>query len=126
MTEPTHRDLLATKRTALASERTLLAAERTFLAWLRTGMAGLGGGILVTRLLVFENYSHWVAAQIVGHCLMLWGMGLFIYALVGYNRIRKMIEIQLGYKTSIVGYAAIIGMMVFFSLILLVVTFLRI
>jgi len=70
----------------LASERTLLAAERTFSAWLRTGLAAVGGGLAVARALVFNTYAHEVAARMISGLLVIWGAGIFIYALISYHR----------------------------------------
>jgi putative membrane protein len=57
----------------LASERTLLAAERTFSAWIQTGLAGVGGGLGVSRALVFQSYAHQLAAQVVSGALVIGG-----------------------------------------------------
>jgi putative membrane protein len=70
----------------LASERTLLAAERTFSAWIRTGLAALGGGLAVARALVFNSQVHQVLAHVIGGLLVIWGAGVFIYAIIRYHR----------------------------------------
>ena len=70
----------------LASERTLLAAERTFSAWIRTGLAALGGGLAVARALVFNSQVHKVLAHVIGGLLVIWGAGVFIYAIIRYHR----------------------------------------
>lgn len=70
----------------LAVERTLLAAERTFSAWIRTGLAGVGGGVAIAHALTFTNPLHHKLAQISGLLLVLWGAGLFVYAVVDYRR----------------------------------------
>ncbi|MDX9973951.1 MAG: DUF202 domain-containing protein [FCB group bacterium] len=70
----------------LAVERTLLAAERTFSAWIRTGLAGVGGGLAIAHALVFTNPLNHKLAQVSGFLLVLWGTGLFIYALIDYRR----------------------------------------
>jgi putative membrane protein len=71
---------------ALASERTLLAAERTLSAWIRTGLAALGGGLAVSRALVFNTQAHQVMAHVIGGLLVIWGAGIFVYAIIGYHR----------------------------------------
>lgn len=71
----------------MAVERTRLAAERTFSAWIRTGLAGVGGGLAIIHLLVFENEMHRMAAKMMGQLLLLWGGLLFLYALYGYDRV---------------------------------------
>jgi len=72
-------------RAELASERTLLAAERTFSAWIRTGLAALGGGLAVARALVFKSYVHQELARVIGWLLVLWGAGVFVYAIISYH-----------------------------------------
>ena len=73
-------------REELASERTLLAAERTFSAWIRTGLAALGGGLAVARALVFNSHAHQVMARVIGGLLVIWGAGIFVYAIISYHR----------------------------------------
>ena len=73
-------------REELASERTLLAAERTFSAWIRTGLAALGGGLAVTRALVFKSYVHQEVARVIGWLLVIWGASIFVYAIISYRR----------------------------------------
>lgn len=70
----------------LAVERTVLAAERTFSAWIRTGLAGVGGGLAIAHALVFTDQAHQAIAQVIGVLLVIWGAGLFLYALVDYRR----------------------------------------
>jgi putative membrane protein len=73
-------------RDELASERTLLAAQRTFSAWIRTGLAGLGGGLAVPRVLIFNSYVHLIVAHVIGALLVIWGASMFIYAIIDYRR----------------------------------------
>lgn len=73
-------------RDELASERTLLAAERTFSAWIRTGLAGVGGGLAVPRVLIFNSYEHLIVARVIGVLLVIWGASIFIYAINDYRR----------------------------------------
>jgi putative membrane protein len=70
----------------LATERTLLAAERTFSAWIRTGLAALGGGLAVARALVFQNYLHQELARVIGWMLVIWGAGIFVFAIIRYRQ----------------------------------------
>ncbi|MCX6038044.1 MAG: DUF202 domain-containing protein [Chloroflexi bacterium] len=67
-------------------ERTLLAAQRTFSAWIRTGLAGVGGGLAVARVLIFKSYEHQVVAHVIGGLLVIWGTGIFVYAIIRYHR----------------------------------------
>lgn len=73
-------------RDELDSERTLLAAERTFSAWLRTGLAGVGGGLAVARMLIFNIFEHQFVTHVIGALLVMWGAGIFIYAIIDYRR----------------------------------------
>jgi len=70
----------------LASERTLLAAERTFSAWIRTGLASLGGGLAIARSLIFKSYVEQEMARVIGALLVIWGSGVFVYAIIRYHR----------------------------------------
>lgn len=73
-------------RDDLAMERTQLAAERTFLAWIRTGLTGVAGGLAVARLISFHTIEHKRIAQWVGELLILWGIMVFVFALISYRR----------------------------------------
>ena len=70
----------------LASERTLLAAERKFSAWIRTGLAGVGGGLAVPRVPIFNSYEHLIVAHVIGVLLVIWGASIFVYAIIDYRR----------------------------------------
>lgn len=70
----------------LASERTLLAAERTFSAWIRTGLAALGGGFAIARALIFKSYVEQEMARVIGALLVIWGSGVFVFAIIRYHR----------------------------------------
>jgi len=73
-------------REELASLRTILAAERTFSAWIRTGLAALAGGLAVGRALVFRRYTPQVVARVIGGLLVIWGAGIFLFAIISYHR----------------------------------------
>lgn len=74
------------KRGLLSEERTKLAAERTFLAWLRTGMTSIGIGIAIARFIIFREIEHQQLGHLVGQLLILWGISIFGFALISYNR----------------------------------------
>lgn len=74
------------KRNHLAEERTKLAAERTFLAWIRTGMTSIGIGIAIARFIIFRQIEHQQIGHFLGQLLILWGICIFILALVSYSR----------------------------------------
>ncbi len=79
------------ERNALAKERTQLAAERTFLSWIRTGLTSVGIGIAVARFVIFHNVFHQNLAHFIGQLLILWGIGIFVFALFSYRRTRQQI-----------------------------------
>ena len=72
-------------RDELALQRTLLAADRTFSAWIRTGLAGIGGGLAVSRVLIFKSYENQIVANIIGALLVIWGACIFVYAIYDYR-----------------------------------------
>lgn len=74
------------QRHLLAEERTKLAAERTFLAWIRTGMTSIGIGIAIARFIIFRQIEHQYIGHLIGKLLILWGIGIFIFALFSYGR----------------------------------------
>ena len=85
---------------ALALDRTLLSAERTFSAWIRTGLAGVGGGLAVSRALVFQSSLHQVIATVVAGLLVFWGASLFVYAMIRYRRNCERLAHECGAKQS--------------------------
>lgn len=85
---------LAKQRTGLAVQRNRMSNERTFLSWIRTGLASVGGGIVVIRLLGFEDPSHQLASHIVGILLVLLGVGIFVMSLFEYLRNSKHLRTQ--------------------------------
>jgi putative membrane protein len=74
------------ERTILAKDRTRLAAERTFLSWIRTGLTSIGIGIALARFVVFESAVHERISQYAGQLLILWGFGVFGFALFSYRK----------------------------------------
>lgn len=119
MMEQTERDILAKERTMLASERTLLASERTFSAWIRTGLTGVGGGFAIVRLISFQNLLHKNIAYFSGLFLILWGIGIFIFALLRYYASVKKLAQTIKHPQSIVGFTFMIACLVVVSLVLL-------
>ncbi len=45
----------------------------------------LGGGLAVARALVFNSQVHKVLAHVIGGLLVIWGAGVFIYAIIRYH-----------------------------------------
>ncbi len=85
---------------ALALDRTLLSAERTFSAWIRTGLAGVGGGLAVSRALVFQSSVQQVIAAVVAGLLVIWGTSLFVYSMIRYRRTCGRLAHECGAKQS--------------------------
>lgn len=118
------RTMLSKERTMLAIERNQLSAERTFSAWIRTGLAGVGGGLAISRLITFHNFTHQLIAKSLGQLLILWGILIFIFAILGYYRICSKLSKTNGHKVSKWQVTAIAFMVIFFSfLILMIATF---
>lgn len=88
----------------LASKRTFLAAERTFSAWIRTGLAGVGGGIAVARLLIFENSEYQIIAPMIGALLIVWGASIFVYAISDYQRTCARLMQEGSSKNSLIAF----------------------
>ncbi|CUI17883.1 conserved putative membrane protein [Candidatus Protochlamydia naegleriophila] len=109
---------LENERNLLAQERTRLASERTFLSWIRTGLTGIGIGIAIARLVTFQTYSHQKMAHWIGQFLILWGIGIFLFALISYRRSVKKIEM-----TSFTAYHATFWGLSFITIALIIFTF---
>jgi putative membrane protein len=74
--------------------RTLLAAERTFSAWIRTGLAGVGGGLVIVKLIPFKNVGHQKLAHIAGQLLVIWGAAIFAFSLWDYWRTYRVLGVK--------------------------------
>lgn len=107
------------QRTLLATERTRLAAERTLLSWIRTGLTGIGVGLAVARLLVFEQPWHQKIAHTVGQLLIVWGILIFIYALISYRRSCRQLELAISYRHVLIGITALVSLLSILSFLLL-------
>jgi putative membrane protein len=110
---------LAQERTDLAKERNSLANERTFLAWLRTGLGGIGGGVAVIRLLDFHTPAHKLLANGVGYFFILWGMAIFLLAVIDYRNRRNKLQLKTGYTGTTFFVCLLIGSLVAACAILL-------
>lgn len=108
---------LESERNLLAQERTRLASERTFLSWLRTGLTGIGIGIAIARLVIFQTPFHQKIAHWIGQFLILWGIGIFLFALISYRRSVKKIG-----TTSLTTYHATFWGLSFITMALIIFT----
>jgi len=111
-------------RDELASERTLLAAERTFSAWIRTGLAGVGGGLAVVRLLIFKSYEHQIVAHLIGSLLVIWGAGIFIYAIIDYRRTCARLMLEVPSKNSLRAFLLITAVLLIVAALVFWITLL--
>lgn len=114
---------LARQRTSLAIERNLLAAERTFSAWVRTGLAGVGGGVLMMKMISYSQAGHAIAAGLVGQLLIIWGLMIFIFAYSGYRRACKRLSaLHPDYRPSLGRIGLITATLIVASLVILIIT----
>lgn len=91
------------ERNILAQERTQLAAERTFLSWIRTGLTSIGIGIALARFIIFQQSEHQRLGHIIGQLLILWGVAIFVIALVSYRRTASQLKAAPYKRGSFVG-----------------------
>jgi uncharacterized membrane protein YidH (DUF202 family) len=88
---------------ALARERTLLAAERTFLSWIQTGLTSMGISLAIARLLIFQTTEATHIARLVEPLLILWGVGIFVFALINYQRSHQKLTLSMPTLHSLTG-----------------------
>lgn len=110
-------------RDRLAQVRTLLAAERTFSAWIRTGLAGVGGGLIIIRLIPFRNVVHQRAAQTIGQLLIIWGAAIFVFALWDYRHTYRTLSLKEVSRPFSWTLAISSGVLLAAALIILLITF---
>lgn len=110
------------EKNSLAQERTLLAAERTFSAWLRTALAAMAGGLAILRLIFFKTDFHRILGHVVGEMLMLWGCLIIVLASIDYKRMRNKLTAAKSYKSSQIGYVAIVIPLLIISTLLVWLT----
>lgn len=105
------------ERNILAEERTQLAAERTFLSWIRTGLTSIGIGIALARFIIFRQFEHQLLGHFIGQMLILWGIGIFIFALMSYRRTTRQIKAP-PYWGSFAGLTIVTAILIVLSLAL--------
>lgn len=106
----------------LAQERTLLAIERTFSAWVRTALAAMAGGLAILRLIVFKTETHKIIAHIIGQTLIIWGCVLIMLSSIDYKKSRNKIPHIKNYKSSRLGFLAMVIPLLIMSILLIWVT----
>jgi len=77
----------------LAEEQMRLASERTFLSWIRTGLTSVGLGIAIAKFLVFQGSMNKYTGRWAGVFLIMWGIGIFFFALSGYKKSYQKLQI---------------------------------
>lgn len=112
---------LAKERNFLASERTRLAAERTISAWMRTGLASVGAGFAIIKLIYFQQEKHRLLAHGIGEVLIIWGMVIFIFALINFRHTCKALSLSVNQMNER-WVTTTIFVFLFASLFLLLVT----
>lgn len=110
-------------RDKLAQIRTLLAAERTFSAWIRTGLAGVGGGLILVKLIPFRSDIHRQAATLSGQLLVIWGASVFIFAFFDYRHAYKTLSLKDVSRPFSYALAVTSGILFVVALIVLLITF---
>jgi uncharacterized membrane protein YidH (DUF202 family) len=80
-------------------------------------LAGVGGGLVIVKLIPFHNAVYQQAANIAGQLLVIWGATVFVFATWAYWRTHR--ELRLEGTTSTLPWA-----MVIITAILLVVALL--
>jgi putative membrane protein len=109
---------LRDKNTEYARENTRLSHERTFLAWLRTGLACVAGGVVVMRLLFFENVVHQKVAEWSGVLLVAAGILIFLLTLIDYKKSSHQLRSKSGYLGSMVAVSTIVAILIIISVLL--------
>ena len=115
-------DELERERNRLSYERTRLSLERTFLSWICTGLTGVALGIAISRFIVFKNLTNETLAHNIGYLLILWGMGIFIFALFGYrNSYRKLYPNNPENMSTFLGHIIAMFSLIVITLLLFVI-----
>ena len=107
----------------LAEEQMRMASERTYLSWIRTGLTSVGLGVAIAKLLMFRAPFSKSAGQLAGALLILWGLGVFLFALFSYRKNYERLRI---YKFSVRPLRAlfvITAILIFITLALFLVIF---
>lgn len=103
----------------LAEEQMRMASERTYLSWIRTGLTSVGLGIAIAKFLVFRKLVTETAGHWAGLLLIIWGIGIFIFALISYRNTYSKLHIFKANKHPLRPMIIITTILVVITLILL-------
>lgn len=109
------------ENTLFAEEQIRMASERTFLAWVRTGLTSVGIGIAIAKFILFRSAINQTTGKWVGLLLILWGLGIFIFALLSYQKSYRKLKLFKLEKHPLVPLTIITGVLVFISLTLFLI-----
>ena len=103
----------------LAEEQMRMASERTYLAWVRTGLTSVGLGVAAAKFLVFRNMLNQTTGRWAGILLIIWGISIFVFALLSYKKNYSKLRIFRITKHALFPIALITVALVIIALILL-------
>jgi len=103
----------------LAEEQMRMASERTYLAWIRTGLTSVGLGVAAAKFLVFRNVLNQTTGRWAGVLLIIWGLSIFVFALLSYKKNYSKLRIFKVNKHALVPLVLITTALVIITLILL-------
>ncbi|MBS1552141.1 MAG: DUF202 domain-containing protein [Bacteroidetes bacterium] len=122
---------LAEDRTNLAYERTVLANDRTLMAWIRTSTSLISFGFTIYKFFQefrksedIVNYNTIFSSRDIGLVLIGFGFTGLFFALIQYRS--DMNRIKMFYSKAGFNFTPLLALlMLIFSLLLFLVTFLR-
>lgn len=104
-----------------AEEQLRMSAERTYLSWVRTGLTSVGIGIAIAKFILFRSALNQTTGRWIGQLLILWGMGVFMFALLSYKKSYQKLKIVRNDKYPFAPLAIITAFLLFISIILFII-----
>jgi putative membrane protein len=104
-----------------AEEQMRMASERTYLSWVRTGLTSVGIGIAIAKFILFRSAFNQTTGRWIGQLLILWGMGIFIFALLSYKKSFQNLRFLKKEKHPLAPLIVITAILVFIALTLFVI-----
>ena len=97
--------------------------RRTFLSWLRTGLTSIGLGIAIAKFIIFHTPEKQFIGHLMGQLLILWGICIFFFALIGfrrsYHKLAKSIPLRAKpYQYSFIGLTIVTTILIILSFVL--------
>jgi putative membrane protein len=105
----------------LAEEQMRLAAERTYLSWIRTGLTSVGIGLAIARFILYKRDLNQFTGQWIGQLLIIWGIGVFAFALLSYRKSYYKLKQFKTEKHPLLPLTIITAALILFSTILLII-----